>query len=154
MKKLLGSFAILAVALTANTVIAQEGVTWQTQETVMSVTTIRIFPNAEPQYLNNLKRTWVTDVEEAIKEGLTTEYHIYQTVTGNDGGYNLVLVTVHPNLAAFDATDENRAKGDRINERVEALISDQETDEITANVYPQVREILSEKLIREIKFID
>ena len=80
-----------------------------------------------------------------MEEGLTTEYHIYQTVNGGDQGYNLILVTAHPNLAAFDATDELRRKIDRITEKVEAVISEEETDEITAKVYPNIRDILSDR---------
>jgi hypothetical protein len=134
--------------------IAQEGESWETQETVYNVTMIRVHPNMDEQYLNNLKRTWVTGVEAAIAEGLTTDYNVYQTITTNDEGYNLILVTEHPNLASFDATAEWRAKIQRIGDAVETMISEQETDRITSTVYPQIRDIVSAKLVREIKFID
>ncbi len=134
--------------------IAQEGESWETQETVYNVTMIRVHPNMDEQYLNNLKRTWVTGVEAAIAEGLTTSYNVYQTITTNDEGYNLILVTEHPNLASFDATAEWRAKIQRIGDAVEAMISEQETDRITSTVYPNIRDIMSAKLVREIKFID
>jgi hypothetical protein len=134
--------------------VAQEGKTWETQEKVWNVTAIRIFPNAGEQYLNNLKRTWVTGMKQSIAEGLITDYKILSSVTPNDAGYNLLLITESPNLAAFDATAEWRDKIRRIDESVEKIISQEETDRITSTVYPQVREILSEKLMREVKFSD
>jgi hypothetical protein len=109
--------------------IAQEGESWETQETVYAVTLVRVHPNMSEQYLNNLKQTWVTGVKAAIAEGLT-------------------------NLASFDATAEWRAKIQRIGDAVEAIISEQESDRITSTVYPNIRDIVSSKLVREIKFID
>jgi hypothetical protein len=96
----------------------------------------------------------VTGVKAAMEEGLTTDYKIYQTVNGGDQGYNLILVTAHPNLAAFDATAELREKFERIGNRVEEMISDQESDEITEKVYPNIREIMSDRWVREIKFTE
>ena len=134
--------------------VAQEGESWETQETVYAVTLIRVHPNMDEQYLNNLKRTWVSGVKAAMEEGLTTDYKIYQTVNGGDQGYNLILVTAHPNMAAFDATAELREKFDRIGDKVEAMISEQESDEIVEKVYPNIRDILSDRWVREIKFIE
>lgn len=144
---------LLFIGLTTPAV-AQEGETWETQETVYAVTLIRVHPNMGEQYLNNLKRTWVTGVQEAMKEGLTTSYRVFQSLTTNDRGYNLLLVTEHPNLASFDATEEWRAKIQRIGDAVEAIISDEESDRITSAVYPQIRDIMSSKLLREVKFIE
>ena len=155
MRKSLALLAVLAATVGFTTpAIAQEGETWETQETVYNVTLVRVYPNMDEQYLNNLKRTWVTGVNEAINEGLTTNYWVYQTLNTNDEGYNLILVTEHPNLASFDATAEWRAKIQRIGDAVEAIISEQETDRITATVYPMIREIMSSKLVREIKFME
>lgn len=140
--------------LVATEARAQEGETWETQETVYNVSLIRIHPNMGERYLNNLKRTWVTGVEEQKAEGLVTDYRLYTSITPNDQGYNLILVTEHPNLASFDATAAWREKIRRIGERVEAAISQEETDRITATVYPDVRTIVSEKLVREIRFIE
>lgn len=155
MRKLCAVLPVLALFAGLSTpAVAQEGETWETQETVYSVTAIRVHPNMDEQYLNNLKRTWVTGVKAAMAEGLTSNYWVYQTLSTNDEGYNLLLVTEHPNLASFDATAEWRAKIQRVGDAVEAMISEQETDRITSTVYPQIRDILSSKLMREIKFIE
>lgn len=142
------------VPLTTQGVQAQEGETWETQETVYNVTTIRIHPNMGEQYLNNLRQTWVTGVKEQMNEGLVTDYSVYSSVTPNDEGYNLIIVTEHPNLASFDATDEWREKIARIGDRVEAIVSEEESDRITGTVYPEIRTIMSSKLVREIEFIE
>ena len=144
---------ILALAA-AQFAVAQEGETYETQKTVYNVTLVRVHPNMGSNYLNNLKRTWVNGVKAAMEEGLTTDYKIYQTVNGGDQGYNLILVTEHPDLASFDATAELREKFDRIGEKVEQMISDEESDEITEKVYPNIRDILSDRWVREIKFIE
>ena len=89
-----------------------------------------------------------------MAEGLTTDYKVFQTLSTNDQGYNLLLVTEHPNLASFDATAEWRAKIQRIGDAVETMISEEESDRITSTVYPQIRDIVSSKLMREIQFID
>ncbi len=134
--------------------VAQEGESWETQERVYAVTLIRVHPNMSEQYLNNLKRTWVTGVEAAMAEGLTTDYRVFQTIMTNDKGYNLLLATEHPNLASFDATAEWRAKIQRIGDAFETVVSEEESDRITSTVYPQIRDIVSSKLMREITFID
>lgn len=132
---------------------SQEGETWVTQETVYNVTAIKIHPNAGEQYLNNIKKTWVPGVKAAMEEGLITDYKILASLTPNDGGYNLLLITEHPNLASMDATAELREKGKRIEQRALESISEEEAEKITATVYPEVRTILSEKLLRELKFV-
>lgn len=142
------------VPLTIQGVQAQEGETWETQETVYNVTTIRIHPNMGEQYLNNLRQTWVTGVKEQMNEGLVTDYSVYSSITPNDQGYNLIIVTEHPNLASFDATDEWREKIARIGDRVEAIVSEEESDRITGTVYPEIRTIMSSKLVREVQFIE
>lgn len=157
MERLSRSLALVAVGgvlavLAARPAVAQEGEAWTTLEPVYFVTTIKIHPNMGEQYLQNLKRTWVTGVEAAIEEGITEDYWVFSSLTPNDGGYNLMIVTKHPNLAAMDATDAWRERIARIDARVQEMISERETDEITANVYPNIRTITSEKMLREIEF--
>lgn len=151
------SLALVAAGLaltTSSPAAAQEGEGWNTLEPVYVVTTIKIHPNMGEQYLQNLKRTWVTGVKAAIEEGLTQDYWVFSSMTPNDGGYNLMLVTQHPNLAALDANDEWRATLARIEAKVLAAVSETESDEITTNVYPNIRTITSEKMMREIEFTE
>lgn len=153
MKKHLVCMGIALFCLLAGSALAQEGETWDTQQNVYNVTEIKIEPNAGEQYLNNIRRTWLSGVKAAKEAGLILDYRIFTSVTPNDGGYNLLLVTVHPNLAAMDATPELKQKGKAIQKRVQEIIAEAESDKITAT-YPGMRTILSQKLLREIKFID
>lgn len=150
---LVAFIGILAASFSVpSTAVAQEGEGWKTLEPVYYVTTIKIHPNMGEQYLKNLKKTWVTGVEAAKAEGLTEDYWVFSSMTPNDGGYNLMLVTKHPNLASMDATDQWRATIDRIDAKVQEMMSEEESDEITSNVYPNIRTITSEKMMREIEF--
>lgn len=142
------------VAISTSAVTAQEGETFNTLEPVYNVVSVHIHPNMGELYLNNLRRTWMIGTQEAMEEGVVEDYWIFASVTPNDEGMNLLIVTQHPNLASFDATDEWRVRIARIDERVRQRISDEETDEITSTVYPEIRTILGEKLMREVEFIE
>lgn len=154
MRKFMAVPMTLLILFAAGDLSAQEGETWETQEPVYNVATIRIHPNMGERYLNNLKRTWVTGVEASMEEGLVEDYWVYSSVTPLDGGYNLMLVTRHPNLASLDATDAWRERIAAVDRKVLAEVSEEESDEITSTVYPEVRTILSEKLMREVRFMD
>lgn len=145
---------LIFLSLLFSPILAQEGETWETQQDVWDVTTIRILPNAGQQYLNNLRRTWVTAMEESKKLGLISDFRILSSVTDNSQGYNLMLVVHYPSLAALDATEERRAKWRQLDENLEKIISNEESQQISATVYPKVREILDHTLLREIKFKD
>ena len=133
---------------------AQEGETWETQEPVWDVTTIRILPNMEEQYLNNLRKTWVGSMEMAKKEGLITDYKILSSVVSNAEGYNLMLIIHYPNLAALDATATLREKWMKLDKELEKVVPKSQAETITSTVYPKVRDIENEKLLREIKFLN
>ena len=154
MRRLAAALVALALsAVTLQTASAQEGETWLTQEKVYLVTLIKVHPNMGEKYLNNLRRTWIPSLKEAIKEGLILDYKILSSITF-DQGYNLMMITEHPNLASFDATDEWRKKIARIVKASEAVTSEEEADKIVSGVYPEIRTYLSDKILREIKFIE
>ncbi|MEJ2081501.1 MAG: hypothetical protein P8Y94_04840 [Acidobacteriota bacterium] len=132
---------------------AQEGKTWQTQEKVWDVTTIKVFPNAGEQYLNNLKRTWATAMSRAKQQGLIGDYKILSSVTDNGGDYNLMLIIEYPNLAALDANKENLSKWMKFDDEMKSVVPKEESDKITSSIYPKVREIKGETLMREIRFL-
>ncbi|HUG42976.1 MAG TPA: hypothetical protein VMN76_01940 [Acidobacteriota bacterium] len=145
--------AVLVLAvLFFTTGFAQEGVTWETQEPIWDVTSIRIYPNAGQQYLNNLRRTWVSAMEESKKLGLISDYKILSSLTNNGPGYNLLLIVHYPNLAAMDATSALRAKWKQLDEKMQEKIPTEESQEISLTVYPNLREIENQQLMRELKF--
>lgn len=143
----------MVVCVVGTMAFAQEGKTWQTQEKVWDVTTIKVFPNAGEQYLNNLKRTWATAMSRAQQQGLIGDYKILSSVTDNGGDYNLMLIIEYPNLAALDANKENLSKWMKFDDEMKSVVPKEESDKITSSIYPKVREIKGETLMREIRFL-
>lgn len=143
----------MVVCVVGTMAFAQEGKTWQTQEKVWDVTTIKVFPNAGEQYLNNLKRTWATAMGRAKQQGLIGDYKILSSVTDNGGDYNLMLIIEYPNLAALDANKENLSKWMKFDDEMKSVVPKEESDKITSSIYPKVREIKGETLMREIRFL-
>lgn len=146
--------AFVFLCLFVSGAFAQEGETWQTQEAVWDIRTIKIFPNADEQYLNQLRVTSFARLDMAKRQGLITDYLILKSVLPYEEGYNLLLITRYPNLAALDATKELRDKWMQLDKDLEKVSPKKQRDEITGKVYPNVREITSQKLMREIKFIN
>jgi hypothetical protein len=144
---------VVVLLLLTGLSIAQEGETWETQERVWDVTTIKIYPNAGEDYLNSLKRTWASAMSKAKKDGLISDYRILSSVIDNGGDYNLMLIIEHPNLAALDANSGNRAKWKKFEKEMEAIISEEEVKNISGTVYPKIREITGQTLLREIRFL-
>ena len=130
---------------------AQEGETWDTGEKVYEISTIDLEPNVDPIYLNNIKRTWVIQAEAQKSEGIIEDYFIYRSINQYDGDFDLILMTVYPNLAALDNNPKNRKKWDRAEEKARKTISEEATQELTAT-YGKLRTIRDQKLMREIKF--
>jgi hypothetical protein len=57
-------------------------------------------------YLNDLNGLWRIFLEQQIKDGNTVSYRIIQNAFGRDGEPDLILITEHPNWAAFDLSNE------------------------------------------------
>lgn len=146
--------AVVLVSVSATAVMAQEGETFMTKTPVYNMVMVQVHPNMGENYINNLRETWLIGTEEAMAEGVVEDYQIFTSLTPNDDGVNIVILTKHPNLASLDATDAWREQAARINERVRQRISDERTDEITSTVYPNIRTIVGAKLMREIEFIN
>ncbi len=105
----------------------------------------------DPIYLNNIKRTWVNQAEAQKSEGIIEDYFIYRSINPYDGDFDLILMTVYPNLAALDNNPKNRKKWDRATEKAQKEISQEAAQELTAT-YRKLRTIRDQKLMREIKF--
>jgi L-rhamnose mutarotase len=142
-----------ACLLFAASAAAQEGETWNTLEPVYEVTEIQIHPNAEEDYLNNLRRTWATAMKEAKGSGLIEDYAMYSTL-GRDDGYNLLLVIKYQNLAALDANEANKKKWKALEAKIEQRVPEEETRRITSTIYPNIREIHNVKLVRKFEFLE
>ena len=131
---------------------AQNGETWNTSETVYQVSTIDLEPNVDAQYLNQMKRTWGTNMKILKADGLIEDYHIYKSVNEYDGDYDLLLVIKYKNLASLDSNPKRNKAWDKATEKARKIISQEQVSQITGT-FPKMRTILDQKLMREITFI-
>ena len=138
------------VAITA--LVAQPRETWNVGESVYQISTIDLEPNVDAQYLNQMKRTWGSNMDVLKAEGLVEEYHIFKSVNQYDGDFDLLLMVKYKNLAMFDSNKKNNKRWDDVREKIRKKISEEQSQEITSK-FPDVRTILDQKLMREITFI-
>ena len=131
---------------------AQNGETWNTSETVYQVSTIDLEPNVDAQYLNQMKRTWGTNMKVLKADGLIEDYHIYKSINQYDGDYDLLLVVQYKNLASLDSNPKRNKAWDKATEKARKIISQEQVSQITGT-FPKMRTILDQKLMREITFI-
>ena len=131
---------------------AQAGETWTVGESVYQISTIDLEPNVDPQYLNQMKKTWGNNMEVLKAEGLIEEYHIFRSINQYDGDFDLLLMIKYKNLAILDSNPKNNKKWDEATEKARKVISRDQTNQITGT-FPKMRTILDQKLMREITFI-
>lgn len=141
---------IALVAVTA--LVAQPRETWNVGESVYQISTIDLEPNVDAQYLNQMKRTWGTNMEVFKAEGLVEEYHIFKSINQYDGDFDLLLMVKYKNLAMFDSNKKNNKQWDDAFEKAREKLSQQQADQITAT-FPKMRTILDQKLMRKITFM-
>ena len=132
--------------------LAQAGETWTVGESVYQISTIDLEPNVDPQYLNQMKKTWGNNMEVMKAEGLIEEYHIFRSINQYDGDFDLLLMIKYKNLAILDSNPKNNKKWDEATEKARKVISRDQTNQITGT-FPKMRTILDQKLMREITFI-
>jgi len=143
---------ILISLFTFTALFAQAGETWTVGESVYQISTIDLEPNVDPQYLNQMKKTWGNNMEVMKAEGLIEEYHIFRSINQYDGDFDLLLMIKYKNLAILDSNPKNNKKWDEATEKARKVISRDQTNQITGT-FPKMRTILDQKLMREITFI-
>ncbi|HJM48131.1 MAG: hypothetical protein HN622_09875 [Candidatus Marinimicrobia bacterium] len=143
---------ILISSFTLTALLAQAGETWTVGESVYQISTIDLEPNVDPQYLNQMKKTWGNNMEVMKAEGLIEEYHIFRSINQYDGDFDLLLMIKYKNLAILDSNPKNNKKWDEATEKARKVISRDQTNQITGT-FPKMRTILDQKLMREITFI-
>jgi hypothetical protein len=118
-------------------------------DSVSSVTTVRVNANMIDYYLEGIRSTWVASNEAAKRLGQLQAYHVYVSDLPNSGAFNVVLVVefantsdLAPNRARYDAF---MAAWGRRNQEA--------TRTTTRTVYPNLREITGEYLMREVTFL-
>ncbi len=107
MRKSLVAVTALALTLVATPSEAQQASRAYTEGTVVVESYIRTKPGMFNAYMDYLKNTWKQTLEAQKQAGLVSDYYV-QGTTDSRGptDYNLVLVTVYPNMAAFDGLED------------------------------------------------
>lgn len=114
-------------------------------EAVWSVSTVRVNPNQDDDYLEGLKLTWVATNEIAKELGQVEDFGILRSVTPQGGDFNLLLWIKYPSSRALDpdreAYDAFMAKwGEEMQGKSAEIVKD----------YPSMRKVTGEYNMREI----
>ena len=73
---------------------------------VIATSAVHLEPGALNAYLNDLNGLWRVFLDQQIKDGNVVSYRIIQNSFQRDGEPDLILITEHPNWAAFDLSNE------------------------------------------------
>ena len=140
----------LAVALSAPTSAQLKPYQdYTVSDSVSNVSTIKVKENMVEDYLQGIRNTWVASNAVAKKLGQMKDYKVYVSDLPNSGEFNVMLVATFantndlaPNKARYDAF--MRAWGTQ---------NEAATRTTTTTVYPNLRDITGEYLMREVTFL-
>lgn len=118
-------------------------------DSVSNVTTVKVKENMVEDYLQGIRNTWVASNEVAKRLGHMQSYNVYVSDMPNGGDFNVILVTrfantsdLAPNKARYDAF--MKAWG---------TANEASTRSTTTTVYPNIRTITGEYMMREVTFL-
>ena len=149
--KTLFATAILAATLLASPASAQleQYRDYTLSDAVSSVTTVRVASNMIEDYLEGIRATWVASNEAAKALGQLQSYNVYVSDLPASGDFNVVLVV---NFANTSDLAPNRARYDAFMQAW-GTRNQASTRQTTTTVYPNIREITGEYLLREVTFL-
>ena len=73
---------------------------------VIATSAVHLEPGALNAYINDLNGLWRIFLDQQVKDGNVVSYRILQNSFPRDGEPNLILITEHPNWAAFDLSNK------------------------------------------------
>lgn len=118
-------------------------------DSVSNVTTVKVKENMIEDYLQGIRNTWVASNEVAKRLGHLQSYSVYVSDMPNGGDFNVVLVTdfantsdLAPNKARYDAFMKAWGTANEASVR-----------SATTTVYPNIRTITGEYMMREVTFL-
>jgi len=115
-----------------------------TEGTVWNLTMVKVKYGLGDQYLKGLAKTFKGTLDEAKKQNLILDYKILLGNAATPHDFDILLMVESKNMAAFDNA---REKFDPIAKKIEGSIEEQEK---TATKRLEIREIMGNKLMREI----
>ena len=148
MKKLLAFGLAVALATPASAQLKPYQ-DYTVSDSVSNVSTIKVKENMIEDYLKGIQSTWVASNAVAKQLGQMKDYHVYVSDLPNSGEFNVMLVATFantndlaPNKARYDAF--MRGWGTQ---------HEAATRTTTTTVYPDLRDITGEYLMREVTFL-
>ena len=111
---------------------------------VWTLAFIRMKPGMDSAYLQYIATDWRKNQEESKKAGLILSYKVLTTESHNAGDFNIILMTEYKDLATLEA---NEGKADALAQRV---VGDDETQRKGYRERLEIREVLADRLAREI----
>lgn len=148
MKHLLAFACALAVATPAAAQL-EPYKDYEVSDAVMNVATVKVKENMIEDYLQGIRQTWVNSNEIARKMGHLASYDVYVSDLPSSGEFNVLLVArfantsdLAPNKARYEAFMKAWGKENEAANRA-----------TSTTVYPNIREITGEYLMRQVKFL-
>lgn len=140
----------LAVAMTSSASAQLKPYTdYTVSDSVSNVSTIKVKENMVEDYLQGIRNTWVASNEAAIRLGQMKSYNVYVSDLANSGEFNVILVTTFANTSDLAP---NRARYEAFM-RAWGAANEATTRSTTTTVYPNIRTITGEYLMREVTFL-
>lgn len=118
-------------------------------DSVSNLTTIRVKENMVEDYLQGIRNTWVASNAVAKRLGQMKDYHVYVSDLPNSGDFNVLLVTTFANTSDLAP---NKARYEAFM-RAWGAANEATTRTTTTTVYPNLRNITGEYLMREVTFL-
>ena len=115
---------------------------------VIATTQVFTEPGMFNAYINDLRGLWRVFLDQQIEDGNVVSYHMYVNTFGRDDEPNLILLTEHPNWAAFDLISEYF---DALTEKLQGSLAKARDASIERG---KLRRLGGNSVYQEIKFKD
>jgi len=115
-----------------------------TEGPVWGITMVKSKPGMSDDYLKTLAKIYKSTNDEMKKQGLIMDYKILLGDDANPSDFDILLMVEYKNMAAFDGL---REKTDPIANKI---LGSEETQRQGAIKRMEVREIMGNKLMREV----
>lgn len=148
MKKLLIAGIALALATPAAAQLTPYE-DYSVSDSVSVVATVKVKENMIEDYLEGIRNTWAASNEVAKELGHIASYGVYVSDLPNGGDFNVLLVTRFANTADFGPS---KARYDAFMQAW-GNANEDESRKVSTTVYPNIRTIVGEYMMREVTFM-
>ena len=144
MKRLITLAACATLGLTGIGLAWAQSDAPYTEGPVWGITMVKSKPGMSDDYLKTLAKIYKSTNDEMKKQGLIMDYKILLGDDANPSDFDILLMVEYKNMAAFDGL---REKTDPIANKI---LGSEETQRQGAIKRMEVREIMGNKLMREV----